>query len=396
MEKLNLAVLFGSRAAEHDVSIVSGLQLLENVDRAKYNAFPVYLSRTGEWFVGDVLRDVSFFRNFNPEAKGLVRAYLPPLPGANGLYSISGTGLLKKAGTKIVDIDCAILAFHGMHGEDGTVQGLFELCDIPYSSAGVTGSSVGMDKIIMKAVFNSMGLPVLASRHCYRSRWQTEPEAVLDEMEGLGYPLFVKPANLGSSIGISKADTREALRLALDVAANYDRRILVEKGVTNPLEINCAALGYGDECLASVCEQPVGWTEFLSFEDKYTRSSKSKGMQSLARQIPAPIGEDMTKRIQTMTTDIFRMLECKGVVRVDYLIDKNNDTIYVNEINTIPGSFAFYLFEPLGIPYTLLIDKLVSYAQAALADKKASNFAFDSELLQKVNLTGSKGAKIAR
>ncbi len=391
MSKLNLAVLFGSRTAEHDVSIVSALQLLENVDRLKYNAFPVYISRTGEWFIGDDLKDIKFYRNFNPNAKSLTRVYLPPIPGCGGLYALSQRGPFQKSG-KVQAIDCAILAFHGMHGEDGTMQGLFELCDISYSSVGVTGSGVGMDKIIMKAVFKSMGLPVLPAKYCYRSEWLLDCEQVLNDMEQLGeYPYFVKPANLGSSIGINRATDRKSLKYAIDVASNYDRRILVELGIDKPLEINCAGLGYGYNCVASVCEQPVGWAEFLSFDDKYTRSAKSKGMQSLSRQIPAPIGEDLTAQIQHMTCEIFKMLECKGVVRIDYMINERTGQVYVNEINTIPGSFAFYLFEPLGITYTQLIDKLVEFAHMALTEKRSSVFAYESELLQKAVLGG--GAK---
>lgn len=392
MAKLNLAVLFGSRAAEHDVSIVSGLQLIENVDKMKYAPYPVYISREGEWFTGEPLLDIKFYRNFDSNARGLTKVFLPPVPGTNGLYSLPASGLFHtKGGTKVKGMDCAILAFHGMHGEDGTMQGLFELCDIPYSSVGVTGSGVGMDKIIMKSVFQSMGLPVLPAKHCYRSRWKAEPEEILNEMEQLGYPLFVKPANLGSSIGISKAVDRQSLRTALDVAASYDRRILVEKGIDKPQEINCAGLGYGDVCVLSVCEQPASWAEFLSFEDKYTRGS-GKGMQSMQRQIPAPIEETMSQRIQGMTCEIFKMLECKGVVRIDYMIDRSDGQVYVNEINTIPGSFAFYLFEPLGIKYSQLIDKLVEYALAAYAEKKESVFAYDSELLQKA-VQGGKSAK---
>ena len=389
-----LAVLFGSRSTEHDVSIVSGLQLLENVNKQKYDAYPVYVARTGEWFIGDPLKDISFYKKFDPNAKGLTRVYLPPVPNCGGLYSLSGGGLFQKGGVKVMDMDCAILAFHGMHGEDGCMQGLFELSDIPYSSVGVTGSGVGMDKIIMKAVFESMGLPVLPSKYCYRSQWLSDPEKVLTEMERVGdYPLYVKPANLGSSIGISRATNRESLRNAIDVAAHYDRRILVEKGVSKRREINCACLGYGADCMASACEQPVTKEDLLNFKDKYLAGAKGQGMESLTRIIPAPIDDAMTKRIQEMTCEIFRMLECKGVVRIDFMIDEADNCVYVNEINTIPGSFAFYLFEPVGIPYPQLIDRLVEYAHAAYKEKKGSVFAYDSELLQKAVLGGAKGAK---
>lgn len=388
---LKLAVVFGSRAAEHDVSIITGLQILENADKRKYDAYPVYISRSGEWFIGDALRDIKTYKNFDPGKKGLSKAFLPPMPGYNGLYTFEKGGLFKKNSSKAVHMDCAILAMHGMHGEDGTLQGLFELADIPYSSAGVTGSAVGMDKIIMKAVFKSMGLPVLPSKYFYRSEWKEEPEQVIIALEQLEYPLFVKPANLGSSIGINRANDREQLKHALEVAVNYDRRVLVEKGLDKPIEINCACVGGSGKAQSSCCEQPGSWTDFLTFEDKYLRGS-GKGMKNLSRQIPAPISEELTKRIQDMTVQIFKMLECKGVVRVDYMMDRTTGDIFVNEINTIPGSFAFYLYEPMGIPFVRLIDMLVEGAFAALDEKRESSYAFDSEILGKA-MSGLKSAK---
>ena len=336
------------------------------------------------------MRDMKFYRNFNPEHKGLTQVFLPPVPSMGGLY-VPGSGLFGKGG-KIIPMDCAVLAMHGMNGEDGTLQGLFELADIPYTSAGVTGSAVGMDKIVMKAVFESMGLPVVPGKYYYRSQCEEAIQTVLEDAEQLGYPLFVKPANLGSSIGIGKAADRESLRRAIQVAMNFDRRILVEKGLEHPIEINCACLGTGYECVPSLCEQPAGLDDFLSFEDKYTRGTGSKGMKSLTRQIPAPISEEMTKRIQQMTVDIFRMLECKGVVRIDYMIDRQDNTLYVNEINTIPGSFAYYLFEPMGLSYRELIDRLVEGAFTAHQEKKRSSFAFSSQILEKA----MSGVKIGK
>lgn len=396
MTNIHLGVVFGSRTAEHDISIVTGLQLLENVDTSKYDAYPIYISKTGEWFVGDALRDMKTYENFQPNSKSLTRVYLPPVPGCNGLYEPSSGGLFQKS-KKVVELDCAILAMHGMHGEDGTLQGLFELADIPYSSSGVTGSAVGMDKIIMKAVFESMGLPVLPSKYYYRSDWKANSKGILTDAKTLGFPLFVKPANLGSSIGIGRANDETSLENAFEVAFSYDRRVLVEKGLEHPREVNCAAFGFGAECTPSLCEQPVNWSEFLSFDDKYMRNASSKGMQSLARQIPAPISDQMTKAIQDMTCAVFKMFECKGVVRIDYLID--GETVYINEINTIPGSFAFYLFEPMGIRFKDLIDRLVDYAYRAYREKQESVYAFDSDVLKKAALGGGvkgmlKGSKV--
>lgn len=376
----NIGVFFGSRAAEHDVSIISGLQLLENIDKSKYNAFPVYVSREGEWFTGEPLRDIKLYRNFNPKTKGLTKVILPPVPGVNGLCSV-GEGLFGKF-QMICPLDAAILSFHGMHGEDGTVQGLFELADIPYSSCGVVASALGMDKILMKAAFKSIGLPVLDSVWCTRDEWEKAPSEIDKKASALGYPVYVKPANLGSSIGISRAEDSEGLARGIELASQFDSRILIEKGLEKPAEINCACLGYGDDVTPSLCEEPVSLEEFLTFDEKYMRGG-GKGMDNLARKVPAPIGDELTKRIQSYTATIFRTFGCKGVVRVDYMLDRASDELYVCEINTIPGSFAFYLFEPMGISFPALADKLIDCAIKALEDKKACTYAYSSGILEK-------------
>lgn len=216
---------------------------------------------------------------------------------------------------------------------------------------------------------------------------------MIEDAEKIGYPLFIKPANLGSSIGINKAADRESFIAAMDTATSFDRRVLIEKGLDSPTEINCACLGFDGEAIPSLCEQPKSWTEFLSFEDKYTRNGASKGMKSLARVIPAPIPDEMTKRIQEYTVKIFRMFECKGVVRMDYMIDNATGEVYAGEINTIPGSFAFYLFEPTGISFRELLDKIVGYAYRALDQKRESTFAYASDILDRAKAGIKAGGK---
>jgi len=273
-----------------------------------------------------------------------------------------------------------------MNGEDGTIQGLFEMCGVPYASAGVTASAVGMDKITMKHVFRGCNFPVLNDFAADRGVFTKDKNGVLDAIEqALVYPLFVKPANLGSSIGISKATDRKSLTFALEVAFKYDRRVLVEQAVTDLMEINCSCLGYGSDVEASVCEMPVSWEEFLSFDDKYMRGGKGggKGMESLNRKIPAPISDELTAEIQDLSRKIFTALDCKGVVRIDYLYDKAQEKLFIGEINTVPGSFAFYLWEPLGVSFSQLIDRLVDIAFRAQKDKEMNCFAFDSAILNK-------------
>lgn len=378
--KKNVAVFFGGRSAEHDVSVITGLQLLDNADSRKYDLYPVYLSREGEWFCGDKLRDVHFYSSFNPEDKGIVRVFLNPAPGKRELLTQGRFGVKPYRA-----VDVALLGMHGAHGEDGTLQGLLELADIPYTSPGVTGSAVGMDKIVMKSAFRGAGLPVLDGVFLERAAYRRDQAATIAQAESeLAYPIFVKPANLGSSIGISKAKDREGLKTALEVAFHYDRRVLAEKAVEDIMEINSAVMGYAEDVTVSLLEQPVTWKDFLTFDEKYLRGDGAgKGMKSLARRIPAPVDGETTQKIVEMSKTVFRTLDLKGVVRIDYILDRSTGTVYVNEVNTIPGSLAFYLFEPAGIPFRELIDRMIGFAERQMQDKKDNSFAYDSAVLKK-------------
>lgn len=398
--KRTLAVFFGGRTVEHDISVVTGTQLIENADSRKYDILPVYIARDGRWFTGDALRDVEHVRNFDPGADGVTQVYLPPSPRRAGPALL---GAEVKSSFKMVfqgadkaiptfPFDIAIPAMHGLNGEDGTIQGLFEMADVPYAESGVLGSSAGMDKVLMKAAFRGAGLPVLDSEWFWRDEWEEDPDAVIADIERrLEYPIFVKPANLGSSIGISRATDRDGLYEAIEIAVRYDRRILTEAGVVDIAEYNCAVLGSGCDVRPSVCEQPIAWDQFLSFEDKYLRGGKgsaTSGMKSMSRVIPAPIEDELSVRIQDMSVEIFKLFDCKGVVRIDYIFDKADSMLYVNEINTIPGSFAFYLYEPLGIGYPQLIDEIVECAVRVHKEKSRNVYAFDSDVLIKTNWGG--------
>ena len=401
MSKMNIAVFFGSRSCEHDVSIVSALQCIEATKAAGFNVTPVYISRDGLWYTGEPLENIETFREFNPMTKGITRVTLDVTANAGDLWAWppQRAGLFAKVPAPLCHIDCVIPVFHGWHGEDGTIQGLFEMANIPYASSGVLGSAIGMDKIAMKQILRGAGFPVLDFVWFTREQLKKERQAVIERVEKeIKYPAFIKPAALGSSIGVSRAKNREELERALDVAASYDRRILVEVGVVHPVEINCAAVGYGEDVRASVCEMPVPSSNdtFLDFWQKYLRNASTKGedsrgMKSLSRVVPAPIGDELTGRIQTMTCDIFKLLDCCGTVRVDFILDQN-DMLFVNEPNTIPGSLAFYLWKASGLDFPKLIEKMVEDALRAHADKNSSVFAYDSSILKKV-AAGTKGSK---
>ncbi|MBR6252368.1 MAG: D-alanine--D-alanine ligase [Clostridia bacterium] len=395
----NLGVIFGGVTCEHDVSIVTGLQLIENVDKKKYVVIPIYIHSDGNWYTGDKLLNANIYKNFESHLSEVKEAIIPPNKAGLVVYE---KGLFAKE--KFISLDAVIPTMHGMNGEDGTLQGLLELANIPYSSSGVLGASVGMDKILMKKVFESYNLPILPYVYFIRDEWMKNSEEVIKKIEStLSYPMFVKPSNLGSSIGITKAKNKDGLIQAIEVAISYDSRIVVEKSVENIKEINCSALGYKDDVETSCCEEPISWKDFLTFEDKYLRGGKSsKGgaktaptkianmplgskqsgsMESMDRRIPADIPDEQTNEIKDLTIKTFKALNSKGVVRIDYIIDKDENKVYLNEINTIPGSMAFYLWKHDGMEYSELIDRLVEIAELAHDDKVKNNYTFDSNII---------------
>lgn len=389
----NIGVIYGSRTCEHDVSIISALQAAQALDTKNYNITYIYIGREGTWYTGEALADVKFYEHF--DAAKLTRV-LPA--GENGKLVLYHLPEKKKlfggaAAERVAVLDVVMPVLHGLNGEDGTLQGMLELFDVPYTSAGVMGSAVGMDKITMKLLFKGCGFPVIEGVWFDRGRWSRERDGVMDECEDkLGFPLIVKPANLGSSIGINIAHDRNQLEDAIETAAAYDHRILVEKAVSPLREVNCSVLGYGDHVETSELEMPVTQEEFLTFPGKYLRNAKGAGgMASQVRLIPAPISEQAAQTVRDLAVRAFRAMDLKGVVRIDFILDEN-ENVFINEANTIPGSLAFYLWEPKGISFSALLDGMVECAFSAWADRKASVFSHDSTLLANI-VHGSKGAK---
>lgn len=393
--KKQIGVIFGSRSCEREVAIISAVQLMRHADPEKYDVIPVYIDECGNWYTGEKLRDIASFKPFRPDAAGIIRVFPDLSSGSGALLTVNkGSGLFAKEKIEIAArIDVYVIVMHGLNGEDGTLQGLLELANVPYTSTGVAGSAVGMDKILMKEVFRGAGLPVLPGVWFTRTEFEKDPDSVVRRTEEeLGYPVFVKPANLGSSIGVSRADDADRLKDSLELAFEYDRRVLVEKGLDKPIELNCSVLGYDGEDEASPIEMPINNDEFLDFKDKYLASGGSKGMASLHRVLPAPIDEELKNEIQELSRTIFRLLDCKGVVRIDYMFDRVSEKIYITEINTIPGSLAFYLWENAGLPYSGLIDRMVACAEKAHEDRNRANYAYTSDILSGVSF-GAKGAK---
>ncbi|HIU20352.1 MAG TPA: D-alanine--D-alanine ligase [Candidatus Limiplasma stercoravium] len=396
MSKIQLGVIFGSRSCEHDVSIISAVQLMRAADRQTYDIIPLYITQKGEWFTGDALMDIATFTPaFDENRKDVKRVKLDLTAGSGVLTCVErGGGLFaRERETVVARLDCVIPVLHGMHGEDGTVQGLLELCNLPYASPGVGASAIGMDKAYMKQFFRGGGFPVLPGAWFLRSRWEKDRDGVIADIEReLSYPVFVKPASLGSSIGVSKAGDREKLVEALELAFEFDRKALVEKGLVNKLELNCSVMGYNGDALPSEVEMPLSNEDLLTFWGKYG-SNPTKGMASLKRVLPAPIEPQLRQRIQQLSVDIFNNMDLKGVVRIDYMYDVDEGEIYITEINTIPGSLSFYLWEPCAVPYSELIDRMVRYAMQAQRDKDNNNYAFSSDILSNLSLGGKAGAK---
>lgn len=371
--KKNLVVLFGGRSCEHDISIITAHQAMPYIDRDRYNVFPVYIDINGQFLYGPALEDFDFCKDI--DYGKLEKVHFPP----------AAATLMKRKDKQVCKVDAALVCMHGLNGEDGTVQGLLELADIPYTSSGVLGCGLGMDKIAMKMFFKGMGLNVVPYTWLTREEYldPERREAVFCNAELLEYPLMVKPSNLGSSIGITRCGNRESLLHAVEIALKFDNRVIIERAVQKMTEINCSVMGSSAGAKASVCERPLNWQSFLSFEDKYINNGKKTGgMDSLKRRIPADIPPEQTQDIQEQSVRIFRALNCKGVVRIDYIIDNETDKVFVNEINTIPGSLSYYLWEYNGIKFDGLIERLV---ESAIYDHSAKNrlrYAYQSNVLK--------------
>jgi len=357
--RLRVGVLFGGRSGEHEVSILSARGIMGAMDPLKYQVIPIGITQEGTWIAGgDPMK--SLLQGM--EAGGSVPVTLVANPRQPGLIALAEGRI---DGKRMVKLDVLFPVLHGPFGEDGTVQGLFELANLPYVGAGVAGSAVGMDKALQKAIFLGAGLPVVESLVIPRWRWQSQPEEVLEGLEAaLEYPCFVKPANLGSSVGISKACQREELQAALHEAAKYDRKILVERAV-DAREIECSVLG-NDQPRASVPGEIVPCREFYDYWAKYVE----EGTELL---IPAPLDAELTERVQALAIAAFVALDCAGMARVDFLLDRKSGELFLNEANTIPGftPISMYpkLWEASGVTYRELIDRLIELAIERHADK---------------------------
>lgn len=390
--KLRIACIFGGKSVEHEVSVISGIQAFMNFDREKYDVTPVYLTKDNSMYVGE---DIGKIESYKDIPGLLMRSRRVIMINDEGRVKL--TSFKQKLFSKEpdIEIDLAFPVVHGTNVEDGGLQGFFKTLGLPFAGCDVTASAVGMDKYIMKVILKEAGVSVLPAK-IYTYADYEDTDALIERIEeNFGYPVIVKPVNLGSSVGISVADNRAALNNSLDDAFLYSPGVLVERAITELREINCAVLGDENEAEASECEEPLHHSEILSYEDKYvsnTKNSGSKGMASVARKIPAEISKELREEIRSMAVKSFKALRCNGVARIDFMIDGSDGTLYFNEINTIPGSLAFYLFESVGITYPELLDRIVELALKRNRMEKNLTFTFSTNILNTAGLKGGKNA----
>ena len=392
--KTRVAVLFGGHSVEHEVSIISGLQALQALDKEKYEAFPLYISKDNRFYVGENLHQVASYRDMTACLAAATRVVPVPADGCVELWRHPA----KKFGNNVMaTFDVAIPVVHGTNVEDGTLMGYLEMLGVPYAACDVTSSALGMDKFAMKAALRQAGVPVLDAVQYTGKEYAVDGERMLDEIERtVGYPVIVKPVNLGSSVGISKAKDRASLLDAMDLAVSFSPRVLVERAVENLREINCAVLGDAENARPSACEEPLNAEDILTFGDKYLsgggkKTGASQGMTDLKRRCPADLPDGMTEQVQALAVKTFKALGCLGVARIDFLNDKESGELWVNEINTIPGSLAFYLWQEVGLSFPALMDELVQLAFKRQRERAALTFTYESNIL--AGFGGSKGSK---
>jgi D-alanine-D-alanine ligase len=384
--KIKVGFIFGGNTVEHEVSIISAVQAMRHINKEKYDVIPIYITKDLTWYTGKMLMEIESFKNI-----GLMEKYAKKVNLVNtkeGFFLKRANGLFN---TKVEEIDIAFPIVHGNNVEDGTLQGYLNLLGIPFVGSGVLGSALGQDKVIIKQVLKSSGLPVVDYVWFYDCEYLEDKNKILNEIKTLEYPVIVKPATLGSSVGISIAHNEDEIEEAINEAIKYDQKILIEKLVSNLTEVNCSVLGNYEYSETSVLEEVLGDEEFLTYKDKYLSKGKSKGMASTNRILPARLDVNIESEIKNLSHKVFKALNLRGLCRIDYLIDKKANKVYINEPNTIPGSLSFYLWEPTGKKYEQLLDEMITIAIKDFKNSKTKIRSFETNILS--NYNGSKGVK---
>lgn len=372
--KTVVGVFFGGRSTEHEISVISANQAINAFNPDKYEIVPIYISKDGHWYTGRDLLTLSNYRDMKALTAKSTEVYMRPIYGDFNLYAVKKPLFGKDV---VATLDVVVPVLHGTNVEDGRFEGVLETIGIPYAGCDTLSSANGMDKITMKMILRADNIPVVDYVWFTDHQWATDRDAMIQNVEStLGYPVIVKPADLGSSIGIGAAHNREELIERLDNAARYSRRIIVEHMVTALREINCSVLGDVDEYETSVLEEPIKAEEILSYGDKYMGG----GMHAAQKRIPAQLPDDVAAECRRLAGETFRVLSCHGVSRVDLIMDDATGKVYVNEINTIPGSLSYYLWEAAGLSFEHLMDRLVKLALKRRRDEQGKTFNFSQNI----------------
>lgn len=399
--KIKLGVIFGGESVEHEVSIISAIQAMNKIDQEKYDIVPIYITKDREWYTGDMLRDIEFYQDLS-----LIKRYADNviLYCDDGRYVLQKKkGLFKRV---VKEIDIAFPIVHGTNVEDGVLQGYLQSIGIPFVGANVYASVVGQDKAFMKDIWKEAQLPMTKYVWFYDADYKRDSEEVVKLVSKLKYPVIVKPATTGSSVGINVCDNESSLVEAIDEAIQYDSKIVVEEVVENLKEVNIAVMGNYEHQKVSEIEEVLSANKFLTFTDKYIGGGKgklkgvkgsvknSKGMASANRKLPADLGDDVRTQVEEIAVKAFKALGTSGNSRIDFLVDEKASKVYVNEINSIPGSLAFYLWDAKGIDFTSVLDEMINIGIKDYKKRSSKTHSFDSNILQGFAANGGvKGMK---
>ena len=398
--KIRVGVIFGGESVEHEVSIISAIQAMNKMDEEKYEIVPIYITKDREWYTGDMLKDIDVYQDFNlikKYSKNVVLYY------KNGSYVLQSKGLFKSV---VKEIDIAFPIVHGTNVEDGVLQGYLQTIGIPYVGPNVYAAVAGQDKAIMKDIWKSLDIPMTEYVWFYDVDYRQNKEEVIKKVETLKYPVIVKPATTGSSVGINVCDNETKLVEAIDEAIQYDSKIVVEEVVENLKEVNIAVMGNYEHQKVSVIEEVLSNNKFLTYTDKYIGGGKgkmkggvktpvkgSKGMASTSRKLPADLSQKTRKEVEDIAIRAFKGLGSAGNSRIDFLIDEKTNKVYINEINSIPGSLAFYLWDAKDINFTQVLDDMINIGIKDYKKRLSKTHSFESNILQGFAANGVKGAK---
>lgn len=398
--KIKLGVFFGGKSVEHEVSIITAIQAIENINKEKYDIIPVYIAKNNKMYCGEFIGDIRQYKDINSLLNNSREVTLAQ-KGDKVVLLKCNKRFFEKSIYDYIDIAFPIV--HGTNVEDGTIQGYLKMFNLPYVGCDVISSAVGMDKYVCKCLLKENNIPVLDCKCFTLKDFNDSVENIMEEVEkDIPYPVIVKPVNLGSSVGIEIAKNKEELQKSIENAFSYSKKILVEKVIVKLKEVNCSVVGDYEEAMASECEEPVKTDEILSYTDKYISGGKKTGgkmagsknsMNAGVLKLPAEITKEQKQTIQDLAIKTFKILGCSGVIRIDFMIDEDTNQIYVNEVNTIPGSLSFHLWRATNLNYTDLLDKLIDLSLKRNREDKQMTYSFDSNILSGYTSGGLKGLK---